>query len=51
VASRLAGCGAARRNPEIAVPPCAIIVNAQGANSNANKERLVMRLRYGDGRS
>jgi hypothetical protein len=30
-------------NPFTAVPPCAIIVKAQGANSSGNKEWLVIR--------
>src|SRR5208337_4096201 len=43
VAARLAGCLPRGGNPVTAVPPCAIMVKAQGANSSANKERLVIR--------
>src|ERR1039458_5782890 len=43
VASRLAGGWPRGGNPETAVPPCAIMVSAQGANSSVKKEWFVIR--------
>src|SRR5438874_2302201 len=38
VASRLMGCLPRGGNPETAIPSCAIIVSAQGANSSGKSE-------------
>src|SRR5512144_1959650 len=43
VASRLIGCYPRGGKPVMAVPPCAIIVSTEGANSSGDRPRFAIR--------